>query len=333
MKFANPLILLVCLLIPPVIFLSGKLENRLKGSFRFSDKGRVKGIGQTWRVFASRKVVYLRALSLLFIAAALARPQEPIEETKIFVEGVDIVLAIDTSGSMKAMDFEIGRKRYSRLEVVKTVLELFIPKRPNDRIGIVAFASSAYTVCPLTLDHDWLLKNLERVKIGMIEDGTSIGSAIGAAINRIKKTDAKDKVIILLTDGLNNAGKISPLTAAEAAKALGIRIYCIGAGTKGLAPYPVKNVYGRTVLKPMAIEIDEKLLREVSMMTGGKYFRATDTGSLMEIYDEIDELEKTEMEEVGFMKYNELFGRFLFFAVGLLLFEIVIANTLLRRIP
>jgi Ca-activated chloride channel family protein len=264
---------------------------------------------------------------------ALARPQEPIDETKVFVEGINMVLALDTSGSMMAMDFEMAGNRVDRLAVVKMVVEEFVKHRPNDRIGVVAFASQAYTVCPLTLDHDWLEKNLERVKLGMIEDGTAIGSAITASLNRIKGIEAKDKVVILLTDGRNNAGKISPISAAEAAKAIGVRIYTIGVGTKGLVPYPVKDMFGNVVLQPVEIEMDEDLLKKIADTTGGRYFRATDTASLWDIYKEIDKLEKTKIEEIGYHNYNELFPWFLYPGLLILLLEIFLSNTIFRRIP
>ncbi|MBU0682737.1 MAG: VWA domain-containing protein, partial [Candidatus Omnitrophica bacterium] len=216
---------------------------------------------------------------------------------------------------------------------VKNVLSDFVPKRPNDRIGMVAFAALAYTVCPLTLDHDWLEKNLERVNIGMIEDGTAVGSAITAALNRVKDSPAKEKIIILLTDGRNNAGRISPIAAAEAAKALGVKIYTIGAGTKGLAPYPVQDMFGNTVLRSVRIDMDEDLLKKIAEETGGEYFRATDTASLKKIYAKIDKLETTPIEESGYNIYRELFMFLLVPGLLLLVLETVLSNTLLRRIP
>lgn len=333
MQFADPWVIVLCIFVPPAVYAVKKFENKMQSSFRFSNQDLLKDLKPSWRVVLSKNVIYLRALCLVFLVIAAARPRLPLEETKIFVEGVDIVLDVDTSGSMRAMDFEMGGRRFDRLTVVKNVVEEFIKKRPNDRIGLVAFSALAYTVCPLTLDHDWLERNLERVRIGMIEDGTAIGSAISAALNRLKDTEAKDKIIILLTDGRNNAGKISPLSAAEAAKALGVRIYTIGAGTKGLAPYPMRDMFGNMILQPVEIEIDEELLKKIAEVTDGMYFRATDTASLWDIYGEIDKLEKTKIEEVGYHRYEELFGVFLFPAVCLLLLEIVLSSTLLRRIP
>jgi len=249
------------------------------------------------------------------------------------VEGIDIVLAVDASSSMRAMDFELKGRRVDRLEAVKNVVLDFIRERVNDKIGMIAFSGFAYTVCPLTLDYDWLIENLKRVEIGDIEDGTAIGSAISSSLNRLKETQAKSKIIVLLTDGVNNAGKIQPLTAAEAAKALGIKIYTIAAGTDGYVPYPVPAIGGRTVYRNVAIEVDEEILKEIARLTGGKYFRAADTESLKEIYDEIDALEKTRVEFTGLREYKELFPLFLWPALALLITEIILGNTILRKLP
>jgi Ca-activated chloride channel family protein len=333
MRFADTWVLIFWILIPPAVYLFRRLEFKTQGSFRFSSQNLVKTLKPSLRVTLSRNLFYLRAVSLFLLILAAARPQSTIERTKIYVEGIDIVLAIDTSTSMRAMDFEIKGRRVDRLEVVKRVVADFIERRVNDRIGIVAFAALPYTVCPLTLDHDWLEKNLERIRIGMIEDGTAVGSAISSSLNRLKDTEAEEKTIILLTDGRNNAGRISPMVAAETAKTLGVRIYTIGAGTKGLAPYPVPDMFGNTVLRPIEIEIDEDLLKRIADTTGGKYYRATDTVSLQHIYEEIDKLEKAPIEETGYNQYNELFGIFLVPALALLLLEIILSNTFLRRIP
>jgi len=332
-RLATPQALLLLLAIPPLVYLVKRLDARTRSSFRFSDRHLVEGLKPSWRIIFARRLVYLRAASLALFIIAASRPQSTIEETKIYVEGIDIVLAVDVSSSMLAMDFEIGGRRVDRLEVVKKVVEDFVQKRPNDRIGLVGFASQAYTICPLTLDHNWLEKNIERLQVGLIEDGTAIGSAISASLNRLKDTETKEKIIILLTDGRNNSGRISPMAGAEAARALGVRIYTIGAGTKGLAPYPVKDMFGNKVLRHVKIDIDEKLLREIADITGGMYFRATDTRSLENIYDRIDELEKTPMEEVGYNIYHELFSFFLIPGLLLLAGEIALSNTILRRIP
>ncbi len=333
MRFADPWVLVLCLLVPLLVYLVRKFDSKMHGSFRFSDGGLIGSLKPSFRARMAGRLIYLRAAALVLCILAASRPQSITEETKVYTEGVDIVLAVDSSSSMMAMDFEVGKKRVTRLDAVKYVVSDFIVKRPDDRIGMIAFASLAYTVCPLTLDHDWLERNLERVKIGMIEDGTAVGSAISAALNRLKDAAAKEKIIILLTDGRNNAGRISPLAAAEAAKVLGVRIYTIGAGTEGLAPFPVKDMFGNTVLRPVQIDIDERLLREIAQVTDGMYFRATDTQSLENIYAEIDKLEKTPIEESGFNIYRELFPFVLIPAFLLLLAEVVLSGTLLRRIP
>jgi len=300
---------------------------------RFSSGEFFSGFKPTFKTFLNQKLIFLRAGILLFLVLALARPQRPLGEAKIQAEGVDIVLAIDCSGSMLAEDFKLSGKRVNRLTAVKEVVKEFIKDRWGDRIGIVAFAGRAYTVCPLTLDYFWLLKNLERVKVGLIEDGTAIGSGISSSLNRLKDTEAKSKVIILLTDGMNNAGKISPIVAAQAAKALGVKIYTIGAGTKGKAPYPVRDMFGRIVYQPMKVEIDEKVLKEIASCTEGKYYRATDTNSLRKIYKEIDSLETVSRQDKGYTDFQELFPIFLVIAVFLFLLEIILNNTVLRKLP
>lgn len=333
MQLANPWFLLLIILMPFMVSAVKGLDRVLRSSLRFSDQRFFDGARSSFRTFLSNNIIFLRVVVLILLLLALARPRMPIDEIRVFVEGIDIVLAIDASGSMQAMDFEMGGKRFDRLTVVKNVVQEFVGNRPDDRIGIIAFASAAYTVCPLTLDHDWLEKNIERVKIGMMEDGTAIGSAISASLNRLKDSEVKERIVILLTDGRNNSGSISPLAAAEAARALGVKIYTIGAGTKGLAPFPMKDMFGNAILQPVEIDIDEDLLRKIAVITGGKYFRATDTESLLSIYEEIDKLEKTEIEEVGYRKYNEFFNLFLLPALFVLLFEVILGRTYLGRLP
>jgi Ca-activated chloride channel family protein len=331
MHFQNPWILI---LIPIVIVLAIYARYReQKPAFYFPSDEILKNIKPTFRIRLSQGLILLRIVALVLIVIALSRPQEMIEESKIETEGIDIVLTIDTSTSMLAEDFKLRGKRANRLEVVKDVVKEFINNRHNDRIGIVAFAARAYTVSPLTLDYGWLMQNLERVKIGMIEDGTAIGSALATSLNRLKDTEAKSKVVILLTDGRNNAGKISPLTAAEAASALNIKVYTIGAGTKGPAPYPMKDLFGNIVYRPVKIEIDEEILQQIAEKTNARYFRATDTESLKNIYNEIDKLEKTKIEEKGYIEYKELFHLFLIPGLALIILEIVLNNTVLRKIP
>ncbi len=331
MNFSDPWFLVLLPLVTALMIYAQKRER--DPSVLFPSKKLYAGLKPTFRVRLSRSLVLVRIAALILIILALCRPQSVIEETRIETEGIDIVLAIDTSTSMLAEDFTLDGKRENRLEVVKKVVKEFIGGRHSDRIGIVAFASRAYTVAPLTLDYDWLMHNLERVKTGIIEDGTAIGSGLSAALNRLKNTDAESKVIILLTDGRNNAGRISPLTAAEVSGALNIKVYTIGTGTKGLAPYPAKDIFGNTVYQSVKINIDDETLKKIAEKTDAKYFRATDTESLKDIYRQIDELEKTKIEETGYREYRELFHYFLLSGLALLIFEIIINNTILRRVP
>lgn len=331
MHFQNPWILILAPAAAVLIIISGK--TRMYPAFRFSTGDLLGGLGSTVRLKLHQGLIVLRIAAVVLIIAALGRPQLMLEESKIETEGIDIVLAVDTSTSMLAEDFDLDGKRVNRLEAVKDVVRDFIGNRHSDRISIIAFASRAYTISPLTLDYGWLMQNLDRVRIGMIEDGTAIGSGMSSALNRLKDTEAKGKVLILLTDGRNNAGRISPLTAAEAASALNIKVYTIGAGTRGLAPYPARDLFGNTVYKPVRIEIDEEVLKKIAEKTHARYFRATDTKSLRSIYKEIDELEKTPIEEKGYIEYKELFHFFLIPGLALLVLEIMLGNTVLRRIP
>ncbi len=332
MSFQYPWVLLTLLAVPAGVWFARRKRKESPG-FRFPSGELVRDLRGSLRPKLSENLVFLRGAVIALLIFALARPRAPVEDSRVRTEGIDVVLTVDVSGTMLAEDFVFGGRRHNRLDAVKKVVKEFVAGRENDRIGMVAFAYRPYTVCPLTLDHGWLLGNLDRVKVGLIEDGTAVGSGIMASLNRLKETKAAGKVVILLTDGINNAGKISPLTAAEAARALGIRVYTIGAGTKGLAPYPVKDFYGNTVYRPLKIELDEETLTKIASVTGGRYYRATDTESLRKIYHEINQLEKSPAEEKGFSEYRELFPRFLLPALGLVLLEIILSNTWLRRIP
>ncbi len=331
MNFHNPIFLILIPAAAAIIFYA-KRRNAQSG-IRFSSEDFLSKLKKSFKIKLARNLIFLRLASIILIILALARPQSPVADSKIQSEGIDIVLAIDCSTSMLAEDFKMSNRRQNRIEVVKDVVKDFIKARKNDRIAIVAFAARAYTVCPLTLDYGWLLENLERIKAGMIEDGTAIGSGIASSLNRLKETIAKSKIIILLTDGRNNTGKISPVTAAEAAKALKIKVYTIGAGTKGLAPYPMKDFFGNTIYQAIKIDIDEDTLMKIASITEAKYFRATDTEGLRKIYKEIDKLEKTTIEDKGYLEYNELFPIFLIPGLIILFTEIILANTVLRKIP
>jgi len=284
---------------------------------------------------ARRRMVLavMRLLVLVLLVVALARPQAGTAAAKVHREGVDVVLAVDVSGSMLSEDFTLGSGRASRLDAVKAVVQEFVAARPEDRIGLVLFASRPYTQCPLTLDHGWLLQNLDRAKVGVIEDGTAIGSGLATAVNRLRASTAKSKFVVLLTDGQQNAGRITPETAAEAAAAIGIRVYTVGAGTRGLAPFPMQDMFGNKVYRPVPVDIDEKTLERVAQATHGRYFRATDTKSLHDIYAEIDRAEKTPFEAPEFLDYHELYPWLVWPALALVLAEVALGETVLRKLP
>ena len=275
----------------------------------------------------------LRAVVLVLLLMALAGPRKLLAQTKLSSEGIDIVLALDVSGSMSAEDYVIDGHRISRLDIIKKTVESFIKQRKDDRLGLIVFGSQAYTVCPLTTDHEWLLENLRQIRIGVIEDATAIGSGIATSLLRLKKSKAKTKIIVLLTDGVNNSGKIQPLDAAKMAQAMGIKVYTIGAGTTGIVPFPVTDEYGNKHYEEAQFDLDEDTLKKIAAMTGAQYFRAADTESLRNIYTEIDKLEKTKIEEKGFRQYEPLFWVFVYAALGVLALEIILTNTLFLKIP
>lgn len=259
---------------------------------------------------------------------ALARPQSGRNESKRKTEGIDIVLVADASGSMNAMDFVIDGKRQNRLFVVEKAMEDFVQARIDDRIGLVVFGTYAYALSPLTLDHDVVLQLIGNMKVAMAGEETAIGDAIGIASNRLKEVIGKSKIMVLMTDGENSAGKLDPREAAEAAKALGIKIYTVGVGSEGNVPFPTQFGY-----QQVRLPIDEKLLKDVADMTGGKYFRATDTDALFEIYRTIDSLERTTVELDIYHNYDEHFMHLLWPVLLLLIFELLLRTTRLRRLP
>lgn len=329
-RFEDPWALLLASGVPILIFVSLRLNKTGTVGFptlRFLSKL------EAGSILPVRGIpVALRSLALLLLVAALARPQLGNRSTEILSEGVDIILAIDTSGTMEALDFVANKKRVTRLDAVKNVVRDFVQDRKSDRIGMIVFGTHAFLQCPLTIDHGVLLSFLERAEIGMAGEYTAIGSAIALSASRLKELPAKDKVIILLTDGINNRGKISPETAAEIAKTLGIRIYTIGVGTKGKAPFRVQTLLGDRV-RYEYVPLDEETLRRVAKETGGRYFRATDTEGLEKIYDEISKMEKTEVKMKEYTEYFELYPWLVFPALALLTAEFVLRNSILRRLP
>lgn len=328
-RFANPEFFLLLLVLPIMIYWYLKQGRSRKATLRYSNIGTVKSVNKSPMARYRHVLFVLRMLVLVLIIVAFARPQSGRTEQKVITEGIDIILALDISSSMKAMDF----KPKNRLEAAKVVAADFIKGRSNDRMGLVVFAAKSYTQCPLTLDYGVLLTFLNQIDIGLIEDGTAIGMAIANCVNRLRDSKAKSKVVILLTDGRNNRGELDPISAAQVAKAMGVRIYTIGAGKHGEAPFPVEDpIFGLRYVN-VPVQIDEDLLKEVSRITGGRYFRATDRTSLEQIYAEIGELEKTKIEVQEYTRYKELFLPYLSLALGLLVLEIVLANTRFRKLP
>lgn len=330
MRFADPLVLILLFFVIPIFYFA-KFSG---GRFRFSSIESLKALKNRQNSFWHPRnlLLALRILAFASLVLGMARPQMGKKFSEVESEGVDIILAIDTSGSMKAMDFQLEGRPIDRLEVVKKVAADFVNKRPADRIGVVVFGEEAFTQCPLTLDHGIVLDFLKQIEIGMAGDGTAIGQGLGTSIKRIKDVKSKSKVVILLTDGRNNAGRISPVKAAELAKVYGIKVYTIGAGTHGKAPFLMDTFFGKRYVY-QEVDIDEDTLKTIAHETNAKYFRATDTKELEKIYDEIDRLEKTEVKTKEYTEYNELFHWFVIPGLLLLLLEIILGNTLLRKIP
>lgn len=328
MTFADPWFLLA-LLILPGLFAFQRWQRKRRPAIRFPFTPGMKAISPRWTHWAGHGLFALRLLAVGLLVLALARPQKGYTEEELLTEGVDILITLDISGSMAAEDFS----PLNRLHVAKEVVKNFISGRQYDRIGMVVFAADSYTKCPLTLDYGVLVRLLDDVKLGTVRDGTAIGTAVGTSANRLKATKAKSKVIILLTDGVNNAGEIDPVTAAEIAKVLKIKIYAIGVGRKGMAPFPVQDAFGGRRTVQMPVKIDEEMLQQISKLTGGRYFRATDKDSLQDIFDTIDTLEKSEVRVKSYSHFEERFGLFLFPAMGILLVETLLSHTRFRGVP
>lgn len=326
-SFADPLWFLLLLLLPLYIWWRVKKAENSLPTVKIPTVEAVKGSG-SWKTFLRKYLWWLQPLAFTLVVVALARPQDALTEEKVTTEGIDIVMALDISGSMLARDFEPDR-----LEASKNTAIEFVDNRKDDRMGLVVFAGESFTQCPITTDHSILKKLTSELKSGMVEDGTAIGMGLATAVNRLKDSDSDSKVIILLTDGVNNKGFINPKTAAETAKEYGIKVYTIGVGTQGQAPYPQRDIFGRTVLQYMEVQLDEELLKEIAEMTKGKYFRATDNNSLRNIYNEIDKLEKTEIEVTSIKRYTELFRPFALVGAFLMMLSFLLPNTILRGLP
>ena len=325
--FANPHFLYLLLVIPALIAWYFYRSRKNNADLQISSTEGFSVSKSSIRIYLFHGLYFLRLLTISLLIIAFARPQSSLSRQDISIEGIDIVLAVDVSGSMLARDFSPDR-----LEASKEVAMEFIDGRPNDRIGLVIFSGETFTQCPLTTDHAVLKTLFKDIKSGMIEDGTALGDGLATAVNRLKTSKAISKVIILLTDGVNNMGSLDPLSAAEIAKLYGVRIYTIGVGTTGMAPYPVQTPFG-IQLQNMEVKIDETLLREVSRLTDGKYFRATNTVKLRQIYQEIDKLEKSKIDVTEFRKKKEEFLILTLIALVLLVLEILLRNTWFKNIP
>jgi Ca-activated chloride channel family protein len=325
--FAHPQFFLLLLVIPFLLFWYYTQKQKKQSTMILSTLKDISNLAMPLKVKYKGVLNILRLLSFLFLTIALARPQNSKVNESINSEGLDIVMSMDISGSMLAQDF-----KPNRIEAAKKVAQEFIENRPTDRIGLVIFSGESFTQCPLTTDQNVLKEQLLNVKSGLLEDGTAIGMGLATAVERLRNSKTKTKVIILLTDGVNNSGLIDPITALEIAKAYKIRVYTIGVGSEGSAPYPVKDQFGQTSIQQMPVQIDEALMQRISRETGGKYFRATNNNSLNRIYKDIDKLEKTKIEINSYKRYSELFFPYAFIALFCIMLELVLRYTYFRSI-
>jgi Ca-activated chloride channel homolog len=328
LQFAHPDYLYLLLLIIPAAIWYIYRHNRLQGDIRIPEISPFRRLKKGPRVILRHVPFILRMLVIGLLIVVLARPQSTNRWENETVEGIDIMLALDISGTMLAGDFSPNR-----IEASKDVATEFVTGRANDRIGLVLFGGESFTQCPLTTDHAVLINLLHDINVGVIEDqSTAIGLGLANAVKRLKDSNAKSRVVILVTDGVNNAGSVDPLTAAEIAKTFGIRVYTIGVGTNGTAPYPVRDAFGNIFYQQWKVEIDEDILMKISAMTNGEYFRATSNQKLKEIYAQIDRMEKTKIDVKQYSRKHEEYRIFATFALLLVILEILLRNTLLRTI-
>lgn len=326
--FAHPKLLWLLTLLVPMISLY--VYRLLQGgsSVQVSATDSLVGAGRTLKYYLRHLPFAMLCGAVALLVVALARPQSTETGATTTTEGIDIVLAMDVSSSMLARDFQPDR-----ITAAREMAARFIVDRPNDRMGLVIFAGESFTQSPLTTDKSALLNLLGQVRSGVIEDGTAIGNGLATAINRLKESDAESKVIVLLTDGVNNSGQIAPLTAADIAESMGIRVYTIGVGTRGKAPYPAVDMWGNVQFVNMEVEIDEQTLADIADRTGGEYFRATDKKTLGEIYDKINELERSEIDTSEYTLYHELYARYVLWALILCTSAMLIRIFYLKRLP
>ena len=332
MRFHDPHFLFLLLLLIPLLLRQRRSERGVP-AFRLAYGVAEDGLPDTFRARCARALPYLRLLLLALAIVALARPQAIEREVKVRSEARDLVVALDLSTSMLAEDLEKSMPRENRLAMAKTVLTAFLRGRPDDRIGLVAFAARAYPAAPLTLDHEWLQAAVARLQTGAIEDGTALGDAILAALNRLRDKPARSQAVILITDGRSNTGTVTPQLAAAAASALGVRIYAIGIGSRGPAVIPIDDPLGGTLYRRVDADLDEAALREIAAGSNGRYFRADDQGMLAQVFREIDRLEKRVTEGKAFFTYRELYPIVLLAALAVMVADLLLRTTWLRRLP
>src|SRR5690554_229961 len=325
--FLHPEYFFLLIIIIPMVWWYVRKQKTAFASLQISSLKAFANIPRSGKDLLRHLPFLFRLLALIFLIIAIARPRSTDSLQNVTTEGIDIMISLDISGSMLAMDL-----KPNRIEAAKRVAVEFIKGRPNDRMGLVIFAAESFTQCPLTLDHNVLTNLFRDVSLGMLEDGTAIGMGLATAVNRIKDSDAKSKVIILLSDGENNRGQIAPLTAAEIARTFGIRVYTIGVGSIGTAPFPINTVFGQQV-QDMEVRIDEAMLTEIAEITGGSYFRATDKAALQAVYEEIDQMEKNKIQVQEYTRHAEEFLPYVLLALLFLLMELALRNTVLRTLP
>jgi Ca-activated chloride channel family protein len=327
--FASPWFLLLYALVPILVWRHGRRARRGEGSLSFASTVSLEGVSPPWTVRFRHILFGMNMLALALATTALARPQQGAEEELVLTEGVDIIIALDASGSMAAEDFTPR----NRLTVAKLVVRSFLEGLRHDRVGLVVFAGKSFTRCPLTLDYGVLLNVADSIELGTIEDGTAIGNALATCMNRLRESQAKSKVVILVTDGVNNRGEIQPLDAAEIARTLGVKIYTVGIGSRGTARFPVDDPNYGKVYMDLPVEIDESSLTRIAEMTGGLYYRATDRPSLEKIFQEIGRLEKTRIEVKSYTHYDERFADYLAPALGLVFLSTLASFSRFAKLP
>lgn len=331
MTLHHPWFLLLLLLVPLLVWL--RFARRRQFAFRSGDTRSVPLLPPSLAILLQPLFPILYGIGLTLLIVAVARPQKGLDESIVRTEAVDVVLCVDLSPSMRALDFSTPQQRVSRIDAVKRVVESFVEARKDDRIGIVGFAGLSYTIAPLTLEHGWLIQRLRQINAGDLGQRTAVGDGLASAVNRLRESKAKSKVVVLLTDGASNAGRMDPLNAAQAARGLGIKVYTIGAGKPGMVPIAVTTPWGQEQITTMPSDLDEESLKKIAALTGGEFFKAEDERHLRDVYGQIDRMEKTEVEVQQYTRFEERFQPWLWIGIGCLLLERMLAGTRMGRLP